>query len=217
MAKTDFLLAGVGGQGTILASDVLAKVGLAVGQDVKKSEVHGMAQRGGSVTTSVRWNDRVYSPLIGPGEADFFLAFEKLEALRHIERLRPGGVVLVNDYAIPPLSVSSGDDEYPDDQRIGAVLSGVTPNYYLLAANDVAETLGNARVNNVVLLGALSYWLPDIPLPVWLEAIRNRVPPRFADLNEQAFIVGREEMEKLHPCSTAPGLTSNDQSRSHAH
>jgi indolepyruvate ferredoxin oxidoreductase beta subunit len=205
MAMVNFMLTGVGGQGTILAGDVLASVGLSVGNDVKKSEVHGMAQRGGSVTTTVRWGERVHSPLIGPGEADFLLAFEKLETLRHVEMLRPGGIVLVNDYAIPPLSVSSGNDEYPDDGRIRAVLSAVTPNYYLLAANDLAEELGNARVNNVVLLGALSHWMPDVPLPVWLEAIRGRVPPRFANLNEQAFIVGREEMEKLHPCPATPG------------
>jgi len=200
MVAINFLLAGVGGQGTILASDVLASVGLRAGYDVKKSEVHGMAQRGGSVTTSIRWGDKVYSPLIGPGEADFFVSFEKLEALRHIGKLRPGGVVLVNDYAIPPLSVSSGSDQYPDDERLVGVLQASTANHYLLPANSLAEDLGNPRVNNVVLLGALSHWLPDVELPTWLEAVRDRVPPRFADLNEQAFLVGREAMEKVHPC-----------------
>ena len=203
MVRVSFLLAGVGGQGTILASDVLAAVGLHAGHDVKKSEVHGMAQRGGSVTTSVVWADTVYSPLIGPGEADFFLALEKLEALRYAEMVRPGGVIVVNDYGIPPLSVSSGDDRYPDDQRIRAVLSSVTPNYYLFPANALAESLGNVRTNNVVLLGALSQWLPDVPLPAWLEAIRERVPARLVNLNEQAFLAGREEMEKLHPCPRA--------------
>ncbi len=203
MANINFLLAGVGGQGTILASDVLASIGLLAGYDVKKSEVHGMAQRGGSVTTSVRWGEEIFSPLIGPGEADFFLAFEKLEALRHIERLRPGGVVLVNDYAIPPLSVSSGDDRYPEDKHIQSVLGTLTSNYYLLPANDLAEELGNARVNNVVLLGALSHWLPDVPLPTWLQAIAGRVPSKFVNLNEQAFIVGRDRMEEMHPCSLA--------------
>jgi indolepyruvate ferredoxin oxidoreductase beta subunit len=198
MVKLNYLLAGVGGQGTILASDVLAAVGLRTGHDVKKSEVHGMAQRGGSVTTHVRWGETVYSPLFGPGEADFFLAFEKLEALRHIELLRPGGIVLANDYAIPPLSVSSGGDEYPTDERIKAILNSVTPNHYLLPATALAEKLGNTRVNNVVLLGSLSYWLPDVPLETWREAIRERVPPRFADLNQRAFLSGREAMEKLH-------------------
>jgi indolepyruvate ferredoxin oxidoreductase beta subunit len=201
MATTNFLLAGVGGQGTILASDVLSSVGLEVGYDVKKSEVHGMAQRGGSVTTSVRWGDKVHSPLIGPGEADFFLAFEKLEALRRIERLRAGGIVLVNDYAIHPLSVSSGDDEYPSDERIRALLGAVSTRAYFLPGNALAEGLGNARVNNVVLLGALSHWLPDVHLPVWLKAVRDRVPERFAALNEQAFIVGRDQMESRDLCS----------------
>jgi indolepyruvate ferredoxin oxidoreductase beta subunit len=200
MVTINFLLAGVGGQGTLLASDVLASVGLRAGYDVKKSEVHGMAQRGGSVTTSIRWGEKVHSPVLGPGEADFFVAFEKLEALRHIEKLRPGGVVLVNDYAIPPLSVSSGSDQYPDDERLVTVLRASTANHYLLPANSLAEDLGNPRVNNVVLLGSLSLWLPDVALPTWLEAVRDRVPPKFADLNEQAFLVGREAMEKVHPC-----------------
>lgn len=195
VAELNFLLAGVGGQGIILAGDVLAAVGLRVWHDVKKSEVHGMAQRGGSVTTYVRWGETVYSPLIGPGEADFFLAFEKLECLRYIEMLRPGGIVLVNDYALPPLSVSSGDDEYPTDERIQAILRSVTPNYYLLPAITLAEKLGNTRVNNVVLLGSLSHWLPDVPLETWREAIRERVPPRFADLNQRAFLRGREAVE----------------------
>jgi len=197
MVKVNFLLAGVGGQGTILASDVLAAVGLRTGHDVKKSEVHGMAQRGGSVTTYVRWGEKVYSPLIGPGEVDFFLAFEKLEALRHIEMLRPGGIVLINDYAIPPLSVSSGNDEYPTDERIEALLSVVTSTYYLLPAMTLAEQLGNTRVNNVVLLGSLSHWLSDVPLESWQEAIRERVPPKFVELNQQAFLVGREAMESM--------------------
>ncbi len=197
MTTFNFLLAGVGGQGTILASDVLAAVGLRTGYDVKKSEVHGMAQRGGSVTTFVRWGEKVYSPLIGPGEAAFFLAFEKLEALRHIEMLRPGGIVLVNDYAIPPLSVSSGSDEYPTDERIKAILSAVTSSYHLLPATALAEELGNTRVNNVVLLGSLSHWLPDVPLEVWLEAVRERVPPKFVELNQQAFLAGRETMASI--------------------
>jgi indolepyruvate ferredoxin oxidoreductase beta subunit len=190
MTMVNFLLAGVGGQGTILASDVVAAVGLLSGHDVKKSEVHGMAQRGGSVTTHVRWGERVYSPLIGPGEVDFFVAFEKLEALRYIDMLRPGGVVLVNDYAIAPLSVSSGNDEYPSDERIQTVLSAVTPHVHLLPATAMAEELGNAKVNNVVLLGALAHFVGQVPPEGWREAIRERVPPKFVALNERAFAMG---------------------------
>jgi len=195
MKNLNFLLAGVGGQGTILASDVLAAVGLRSGQDVKKSEVHGMAQRGGSVTTYVRWGERVYSPLIGLGEADFFLAFEKLETLRYVEMLRPGGTVLVNDYTISPLSVSSGGDKYPDDRRIQSIIAAVTPHLHLVPATALAESLGNARVNNVVLLGALSYFIADVSAALWVEAIRERVPQKFADLNERAFVLGREAMQ----------------------
>jgi len=195
MKPINFLLAGVGGQGTILASDVLAAIGLSIGQDVKKSEVHGMAQRGGSVTTFVRWGDKVYSPLIGPGEADFFLAFEKLEALRYAEMLRPGGIVLVNDYTIAPLSVSSGGDVYPDDERIKTVLGAATSSLYLVPATTLAESLGNARVNNVVLLGALAHLIPQAPEEAWLDAIRERVPARFVALNERAFAAGKQAME----------------------
>ena len=152
------------------------------------------------MTTYVRWGEKVYSPLIGPGEADYLLAFEKLEALRHIELLRPGGIALVSDCAVPPLSVSSGSDEYPNDERIMRIVGAVTPNYYLVPAITLAEELGNPRVNNVVLLGSLSYWLRDVPLPVWLDAIHQRVPPKFTELNEQAFSVGKEAMQKLQPC-----------------
>ena len=155
-----------------------------------------MAQRGGSVTTYIRWGDKVYSPLIGLGEADFFLAFEKLETLRYIEMLRPGGTVLVNDYTISPLSVSSGSDVYPDDERVQAIIHALTPHLFLVPATALAESLGNARVNNVVLLGALSYFIPDVPTAVWVEAIRERVPAKFADLNERAFFLGRESMRK---------------------
>jgi indolepyruvate ferredoxin oxidoreductase beta subunit len=197
MAMVNFLLAGVGGQGTILASDVVAAVGLRAGYDVKKSEVHGMAQRGGSVTTHVRWAEKVYSPLIEPGAVDFFVAFEKLEALRYIEMLRPGGVVLVNDYAIAPLSVSAGDDAYPTDEHMQTVFNAVTANVHLLRATAMAEELGNAKVNNVVLLGALAHCLDQVSAEAWHEAIRERVPPRFVPLNERAFAMGQEAMSAL--------------------
>jgi indolepyruvate ferredoxin oxidoreductase, beta subunit len=197
MLKQDFVLVGVGGQGTILASDVLAAVGIQVGYDVKKSEVHGMAQRGGSVVSLVRWADEVHSPLIGNGQADYLLAFEKLEVLRYTEMLRPGGTVLINDYAIAPLSVSSGKDEYPSDERLLFLVRQMTPHAYLVPAAVSADALGNARVNNVVLIGALSQFLANVPTPVWVQAIRERVPARLADLNQKAFIAGQELMRSL--------------------
>ncbi len=201
MAKWDFLLAGVGGQGTILAGDILSSVGLRAGYEVKKSEVHGMAQRGGSVTTSVRWADEVHSPLIAPGEADVLLAFEKLEALRYVDMVHPDAIVLVNDYAIPPLSVSSGQDKYPNDEVLQNAFASLTEHYYLLPASSMAEELGQARVNNVVMLGALSYWMPDIPASAWLQAVRQRVPVRLAELNEQAFLRGFDYITAHHRAS----------------
>ena len=188
--KIDFLLAGVGGQGTLLASNILAEVGLRAGYDVKKSEVHGMAQRGGSVTSHVRWGNKVYSPLIGQGEVDYLLSFERLETLRYIEHLRPGGTVLVNDHAIPPISVTAGKDTYPDDKSLQDVLAQVTKNVQLVPAMTIAEELGNARVANIVLLGVLSAHL-EIPAEVWLSVIADIVPAKHAALNQTAFEKGR--------------------------
>ncbi len=190
MTKFDFLLVGVGGQGVLLASDILAEVGLRAGYDVKKSEVHGMAQRGGSVVSHVRWAKKVLSPLIGLGEVDYLLALEKLEALRYIETLRPGGTVIVNDHRIPPISVSSGGDEYPDDQRVRRALSEVTDDIQFVPGVELAEELGNARASNVVMLGALSQSL-DIDLEIWLEVIAERVPEKYVELNRQAFLKGK--------------------------
>jgi indolepyruvate ferredoxin oxidoreductase beta subunit len=191
MAKVDFLLAGVGGQGVLLASDVLAEVGLRAGYDVKKAEVHGMAQRGGSVVSHVRWSSQVHSPLIGAGETDIFLAFEKVEALRHIALLRPGGRAIINEHAIRPITVTTGAAEYPDDDRARRVVAQVTDDVYWVPGLEIAEELGNARVANVVLLGALSALL-DVPPETWLEVIEERVPPRFVELNREAFRRGRE-------------------------
>jgi indolepyruvate ferredoxin oxidoreductase beta subunit len=193
MNKFDFLLVGVGGQGVLLASDILAEVGLRAGYDVKKSEVHGMAQRGGSVVSHVRWARKVLSPLIGLGEVDYLLALEKLEALRYIEMLRPEGTVIVNDHRIPPISVSSGGDEYPDDQRVRRALSEVTDDIKFVPGVELAEELGNARASNVVMLGALSKSL-DIDLETWLEVIAERVPEKYVELNRQAFLKGRGQL-----------------------
>ncbi len=190
MEKHDFLLVGVGGQGTLLASDVLAAVGLRAGYDVKKSEVHGMAQRGGSVTSHVRWAEHVFSPLIGRGEADFMLAFEKLEAVRFAHLLRPGAVIVVNDHAIPPVSVNVGADVYPDDAAVRQALAAVSDRAHLVPGMALAEQLGNVRVNNVVLLGALARFVP-LDAEAWLEALAERVPPRTLEINRAAFVAGR--------------------------
>lgn len=188
----NFLLAGVGGQGTILASNVLADVALAAGFDVKKSEVHGMAQRGGSVNTHVRWDaERVYSPLISLGEADFLLVFERAEALRYAEYLRPQGVAIVNEHTIMPITVTSGGAHYPTEEELRGVYSRVSGRLHVVPGTAIAQELGNARAANVVLLGALSAFL-EIPEEVWLQVIEARVPPRYVELNRKAFVRGRQ-------------------------
>jgi indolepyruvate ferredoxin oxidoreductase beta subunit len=192
MKNYNFLLAGVGGQGTILASNVLAEVGLAAGFDVKKSEVHGMAQRGGSVNTHIRWDaERVYSPLVGLGEADFLLGFEQAEALRYVEYLRPGGSAVVNDYTIEPITVTSGGAHYPTAQELRAVYAKVTDHLHVVPGTGIALELGNSRTANVVLLGALSTLL-DVPDEIWQQVIEARVPRKYVELNRQAFLRGRE-------------------------
>jgi len=192
----NFLLAGVGGQGTILVSDVLAEVALVVGFDVKKSEVHGMAQRGGSVNTHVRWNSkRVYSPLIGLGEADFMLVFERAEALRYAEFLKPGGVAIVNNHTIEPITVTSGDAHYPTEDDLVAVYRKLTDHLYLVPGTTMAQELGNSRAANVVLLGALSRFL-DVPQETWLDVIMARVPQKYVELNRQAFLEGYEAVSE---------------------
>lgn len=188
----NFLLAGVGGQGTILASNVLAEVGLAAGLDVKKSEVHGMAQRGGSVNTHVRWDARrVYSPLIGLGEADALLVFELAEAVRYADYLKPGGLAIVDGEAIKPITVTSGGAHYPSGDEVHAAYQQITGRLHMVPGTDIARSLGNARAANVVLLGALSAFL-DVPEETWLQVIAGRVPPKHLALNQQAFLKGRE-------------------------
>ena len=191
--KRDFLLAGVGGQGTLLASDILVDVGSRAGYEAKKSEIHGMAQRGGSVTSHVRWAEKVYSPFIGKGEADYFVAFEKLEAARHVDGLRPGGIIIVNDYQISPVSVSSGGAEYPSDEVILEMLRRVSPQVHFVPGVKIAEELGNVRTSNVVLLGALSRFT-EVPIEIWLDTLARRVPERFIEINKTAFLRGREAL-----------------------
>ncbi len=191
MVPLNFVLVGVGGQGTILASDILTEVGLRAGYDAKKAEVHGMAQRGGSVITHIRWAEKVYSPLIGKGEAHFLLALEKLEAIRYIEYLRPGGIALVNDHAIPPVAVNIGAASYPSDEKIKEVFAQVAGKTLFVPALRKAEELGNARIANIVLLGALSK-LVDVPEEIWGRVIERRVPQQYLELNLRAFQEGRK-------------------------
>ncbi|MBN1995229.1 MAG: indolepyruvate oxidoreductase subunit beta [Anaerolineae bacterium] len=191
MSTTNFVLAGVGGQGTILASDVVAQTGLHLGLDAKKSEVHGMAQRGGAVISHVRWAEKVASPLCEKGAADYLIAQEMLESLRWIDFLRPGGVAVINQQRIPPTSIIFGAATYPSPEEIVAAFQKVAGQVLLVDALGVAERLQNARVANSVLLGALSSVM-DVPAEDWLEVLTARVPPRHVAVNRQAFFAGRE-------------------------
>lgn len=192
----NFLLVGVGGQGTILASNVLAEVGLKLGFDTKQAEVHGMSQRGGSVTSHLRWASQVFSPIIPKGEADILIAFEKMEAGRYIEFLKPGGLVLVNDYRITPVTVSTGQTVYPDDVAIKAIIAGVTQKSFWIKGLEIAETIGNAKTANIVILGALCALLESEPA-LWLEVLGSRVPPKFIEINRNAFNEGYQSIKSL--------------------
>ena len=182
-------LVGVGGQGTLLASEILCKAALLAGKDVKKSEVHGMAQRGGSVVSQVRIGDKVYSPLIGVGETDVLISFEKVEALRFAHFVSPDGIAMVNAQEIRPVSVSSGLSKWPED--IDIQLKSTFPKLELIPALDIARGLGNMRIVNVVMIGALSNHL-GIDDEVWRESITSLVKPKFLELNLKAYDTGKK-------------------------
>ncbi len=181
-------LVGVGGQGTLLASEVLCRVALASGRDVKKSEVHGMAQRGGSVVSQVRIGKKVHSPLIAQGETDILISFEKLEALRYAHLVAPDGVAMVNDQEIRPVTVSSGQAHWPED--LDDMLRSTFSKLEVIPALEIAGGLGNVRTVNLVMIGALSNHL-DIDDSVWRETISSLVKPQFVEINLKAFDAGK--------------------------
>jgi indolepyruvate ferredoxin oxidoreductase, beta subunit len=188
--KTDFLLAGVGGQGVLTASDIVAEVGMALGLDAKKSEVHGFSQRGGVVESHVRWGKRVAAPLGEKGHIDYLLAFELMESARWIEFLKPGGTVIVNRQRIVPMSATVGDAVYPSDDAIDQALRAVTDKVIYVDGLDVAQELGNKNLANTVLLGALAREM-DVDPEVWLDVIVKRVPHKYIEENKKAFWAGR--------------------------
>lgn len=184
---TNILIVGVGGQGTILASKVIAGVALRKGLDIKVSEIHGMAQRGGSVVTQVRFGEEVNAPTITEGTADVILAFEKLEALRWLHYLREEGTVIVNTQELYPLPVLTGNAEYPGDipDRIRSKVHRIIE----VDAAEIAARCGSPKVVNTVLMGVLAGLL-DSDLETWREIIRETVPPRTIDVNLAAFNEG---------------------------
>jgi len=187
----DILLVGVGGQGTILASKVLCAAAKSAGYDIKMSEIHGMAQRGGSVVTQVRLGEKVHSPLIEEGKAGVILAFEQLEALRWLPYLKKGGTIIVNKQTIAPVPVLAGLAEYP--ANVLEYIERKAPGSLVVDALDKAVACGNARAANVVLLGAMARRMP-IAREMWEQALEATVPPKFLDVNKKAFAAGYEAL-----------------------
>jgi indolepyruvate ferredoxin oxidoreductase beta subunit len=186
----NFLIAGVGGQGTVVASDILSEVGIRSGYDVKKSDILGLAVRGGSVLSHVRWGDRVHAPVLEEGNANYLVGFEWLETIRRVSYVRPDGTILVNDCCLDPITVSSGQAEYPDKKEILSQLEGAAEAVYVIPGLETALQLGNSRTLNTVLLGALSKLL-ESRAEIWKEVIQERVPQKLVSLNHEAFERGR--------------------------
>lgn len=189
-AIRNVLLAGVGGHGVLVLSRIIAEGALAAGFDVKKSEVHGMSQRGGSVVSEVRYGTDVHAPLIRESAADVFVSLELLEALRHLHRMRPGGAALVNDQRISPASTGIGPVAYPDD--VPERLREIVPNVRIVPAYTIAVELGEPRSANMVMLGAFSAITPDIDVPVWERMIESAFRPDLRQVNLAAFRRGLE-------------------------
>jgi indolepyruvate ferredoxin oxidoreductase beta subunit len=185
---TNILIVGVGGQGSLLASKLLGKVLLDKGYDVKVSEVHGMSQRGGSVVTYVRFGNKVYSPIVDKGEADFIVSFELLEAARYVEYLAPEGRIVTNTQQIDPMPVITGAAAYP--QNLVEKLRKLGVNVDAMDCLSLAEQAGTAKAVNIVLMGHLSKYF-DFPESEWLTALEKMVPPKFLDVNKKAFALGK--------------------------
>ncbi len=183
----NIMIVGVGGQGTLLASRIIGNAALALGQDVKVSEVHGMSQRGGSVVTYVKYGESVASPVIDEGQADIILAFEELEAYRWVSYLKPGGTLIVNTHAIAPMPVITGAMAYPEE--IVKKLQEKQVQVTACDATRLAQEAGNVKAVNVVLIGVLAR-TSSVSKEEWLSALRETVPPKFLDLNLKAFELG---------------------------
>jgi indolepyruvate ferredoxin oxidoreductase beta subunit len=188
---TNILVAGVGGQGVILASDIMSEVFMEAGYDVKKSEVHGMAMRGGIVTSHFRFGKKVYSPLIKEGEVDILFAFEQLEGLRWINYLRPNGKIVMNNNKVNPPAVNLGEMEYP--KAIPEIIHSKIKDFYLIKGTEIAFQLGDVRAANVVLLGAISKFF-EVGEDLWLNTIMKYLPRKAHELNRRAFSTGRNQI-----------------------
>ena len=188
MKTRNIMIVGVGGQGSLLASKLLGRLLLTRGYDIKVSEVHGMSQRGGSVVTFVRFGEKVYSPVIDKGEADYIVSFELLEAARWTEFLKPGGKIIVNTQQINPMPVIIGAAQYPEELVSKMEAAGLAVDAF--DALTLAEQAGSSKAVNIVLMGHLSRNF-DFTQEEWLDAIAQSVPPKFLELNKTAFLLGR--------------------------
>ena len=188
MKTKNIMIVGVGGQGTLLASKLLGRLLLTKGYDVKVSEVHGMSQRGGSVVTYVRYGEKVYSPVVDKGEADFIISFEMLEAARWVEYLKKGGTIVTNTQEINPMPVIIGAAEYP--QNLADKIADKGINIEAFDALSLAEEAGTSKAVNLVLLGRISKYF-DFTDEEWMQAIEESVPAKFLELNKKAFAMGK--------------------------
>ena len=189
METKNIMIVGVGGQGSLLASKLLGRLFLTKGYDVKVSEVHGMSQRGGSVVTYVRFGDKVYSPVIDKGEADFIVSFELLEAARWTEYLKKGGKIVAATQKINPMPVIIGAATYPEALEEKIAAAGIELDAF--DALKIAEEAGSSKAVNIALMGRLSKYF-DFTFEEWMRAIEESVPPKFLELNKKAFVLGRE-------------------------
>jgi indolepyruvate ferredoxin oxidoreductase beta subunit len=196
MNDVNVLMVGVGGHGVILASDGMAEIGVNNGYDVKKTDSLGMAQRGGSVVSHVRWGEHVFSPMVKKGEVDYLLGFEELEAARWAQYLRPGGVAVVADVTVVPISAISGSIPYPSWEQIRAILGQYTDRVYLVPATRIAHEAGNPRAVNMVMLGFLSAFL-DLPPEGWTDTMRRRLPSKFMESSIDAFTRAAAEAQAM--------------------
>jgi len=196
MKDVNVLMVGVGGQGVILASDAMSEIGVLSGYDVKKTDSLGMAQRGGSVVSHVRWGKHVYSPMIKRGEVDFLVGFEQLETARWAPFLRLGGVAIVADVVVIPISVIGGTIPYPNWSQTEGVLHQYTNQVYLIPAPKIAEEVGNPRAVNMVILGFLSEFL-ELKPEAWTDNIRQKLPPKFVESSLRAFQRGAEKAKAM--------------------
>jgi len=186
-----FLIAGVGGQGTVLASDILAEVGIRSGYDTKKSDILGLAVRGGSVVSHIQWAPKVHSPVIDEYDVDYLIGFEWLETLRRISYIKPDGFVLANDCRIDPMTVTSGQANYPEKERMMTDFKNAAQHVRTIAGTQTALDLGNVLCFNIVVLGGLSKILENEP-DIWRAVIRERVLEKVVALNLSAYEKGRD-------------------------